>query len=320
MNNDYLFDGNGEPDAEVKELEALLGRYRSAAPMPDFRRIAVMKPRPWWPLAAVAALILFAVIGALRIYTPPNRWRATSASGGAVIPHFLLRAGDVVRTGAQGSVRLESPAVGVLDISANTTVELIENRRNRHRLALTAGTIHARTRSMPGVFVIDTPRARAIDLGCEYTLTVGPDGVGELHVISGWVDLARGFEQSLVPQGSSARMTADGELTVPVFDDAAPQFRAAVRDFAHKHDLATIVALARQRDALTLLNLFRLATPDECVILFDRLNQLVPAPPSISRQSVRDWRPDVTELWWRPILRATGLNVIKKKKGMLDGL
>jgi len=320
MNNDYLFDGSGEPDAEVLQLEALLGRYRSAAPMPDFRRVVVMRPRRRWPLAIAAALLLVAIIGVLRIYTPPNRWRATSASGGAVVPHFLLRAGDVVSTGAQGSVRLESTAVGMLDISPNTTVKLIESRRNRHRLALTAGTIHARTTSMPGVFVIDTPRARAIDLGCEYTLSVSPDGAGELRVISGWVDLSRGFEQSLVPQGASALMTPDGELTVPVFDDASPRFRTAVRDFARTHELATIVSLARQRDALTLLNLFRLTTPDESVILFDRLNQLVPAPASISRESVRYWRPDVTEHWWRPILRATGLNSIKKKKGMLDGL
>ena len=320
MNNDYLFDGSGEPDAEVAQLEALLGRYRSTAPMPDFRRVVVIRTRPRWPLAIAAALVLFAVIGVLRIYTPPNRWRATSSSGGAIVPHVLLRAGDVVRTGAQGSVRLESPAVGMLDISANTTVKLIESRRNRHRLALTAGTIHARTTSMPGVFVIDTPRARAIDLGCEYTLTVAPNGVGELHVISGWVDLTHGYDQALVPQGSSALMTEDGELTVPAFDDADPRFRTAVRDFAHSHDLATIVSLARKRDALTLLNLFRLTTPDESVILFDRLNQLVPAPASISRDAVRYWRPDVTELWWRPILRATGLNVIKKTKGMLDGL
>jgi ferric-dicitrate binding protein FerR (iron transport regulator) len=319
MNDDYLWDRSGEPNADVANLEALLWRYRSAAPMPDFRRVVVMRRRPRWPLAA-AALVLFAVIGMLRTYTPPNRWRATASSGGAIVPHFLLRGGDVVRTGAQGSVRLESPAVGMLDIGANTTVQLIESRRNRHRLALSAGTIHARTISMPGVFVIDTPRARAIDLGCEYTLTVAPGGGGELHVISGWVDLTHGFQQSLVPQGASALMTADGELTVPVFDDAAPRFRAAVRDFSHSHDMATIVSLARRRDALTLLNLFRLSTSEESVILFDRLNQLVPAPASISRESVRDWRPDVTELWWSPVLRATGLNTIKKKKGMLDGL
>ena len=77
----------------------------------------------------------------------------------------------------------------------------LENRRKRHRLALAAGTIHAKTISQPGVFVIDTPKARAIDLGCEYTLTIAPNGGGTLHVIFGWVDLTHGYEQSLVPQG-----------------------------------------------------------------------------------------------------------------------
>lgn len=314
MNNDYLWDGSGEPDAEVQRLEALLKRYRSAAPMPDFRRVVVMRRRPRWPLAVAAALVVCAVIGALRFYTPRNGWRATESSGAASVPHSLLRVGDVVSTGTGGTVRLESPAVGTLDIGANTTVRLIENRRNRHRLALASGTIHAKTTSMPGVFVIDTPRARAIDLGCEYTLTIAPGGGGELHVTAGWVELTRGYEQSLVPQSASALITPDGDLTVPLFDDAPPAFRAAVRDFARTHDMKTIVSLARTRDSLTLLNLFRIATPDERGILFDRLNELVPAPPSITRDSVRYWYPASTELWWRPVIRASGLQGIKKKK------
>lgn len=319
MNKDYLWDGSGERDAEVRRLEALLGRYRSAAPVPDFRRVVVMRRRARWPIAVAAALILCAIVGAVRFYPPANVWRATASTGAASVPHSVLRAGDVIRTG-NGSVRLESTAVGTVDIGANTTLRLIENRRNRHRLALTAGTIHAKTTSQPGVFVIDTPRARAIDLGCEYTLTVAPGGEGELRVIAGWVDLAHGYEQALVPEGASALISTTGELTVPVFDDASPRFRAAVRDFGRTRDLATIVSLARRRDALTLLNLFRLTTPDESVTLHDRLNQLVPAPRSIAREAVRDWRPDVTEAWWRPVLRASGVQGIKKKKGMLDGL
>jgi hypothetical protein len=315
MNDDYLWDGSGEPDVEVQKLEALLGRYRSAAPMPDFKRVAVIRRRPRWPLAVAAALILCAILTAVRFYTPANRWRAIESSGNADVPHSILQAGDVVQT-ERGSVRLQSPAVGTIDLGANTTVRLIENRSRRHRLALAAGTIHAKTTSQPGVFVIDTPKARAIDLGCEYTLTIAPNGGGELHVIAGWVDLTHGYEQSLVPQGASALIDSDGSLTVPVFDDAAPAFRAAVRN----HDMATIVALSRTRDALTLLNLFRDATPDDRVLLYDRLNQLVPAPPSITRESVRYWTPSATELWWRPVLRASGVNQLKKKKGALDGL
>jgi hypothetical protein len=315
MNDDYLWDKSGEPDAEVQKLEALLGRYRSAAPMPDFNRVAVIRPRRVWPLAVAAALIVCAILGAVRFYTPANRWRATEESGIADVPHSILRPGDVVRT-ERGSVRLQSPAVGTIDLGVNTTVRLIENRSRRHRLALAAGTIHAKTTSQPGVFVIDTPKARAIDMGCEYTLTIAPGGGGVLRVIAGWVDLTHGYEQSLVPQGASATIGAGGLLTVPVFDDAAPAFHVAVR----KHDMPTIVAVARTRDAFTLLNLFRDATPDERMLLYDRLNQLVPAPPSITRESVRYWMPSSTELWWRPVLRASGLQGIKKKKGALDGL
>jgi ferric-dicitrate binding protein FerR (iron transport regulator) len=309
MNDDYLWNKSGEPDAEVQRLKEILGRYRSAAPMPDFKRVAVIRRRPLWPFAVAAALIVCAILGAMRFYTPANRWRATSESGIADVPHSILRAGDVVRT-ESGSVRLQSPAVGTIDLGANTTVRLIENRRKRHRLALAVGTIHAKTTSQPGVFVIDTPKARAIDLGCEYTLTIAPNGGGELHVLFGWVDLTRGYEKSLVPQGASASIDSDGSLTVPVFDDAAPAFRTAVR----KHDMPTIVALARTRDAFTLLNLFRDATPDERMLLYDRLNQLVPAPPSITRESVRYWSPWSTELWWTPVMRASGIHALKKPK------
>ena len=210
----------------------------------------------------------------------------------------------------RGAVRLQSPSVGTIDLGANTTVRLIENRTRRHRLALAAGTIHAKTTSQPGVFVIDTPKARAIDLGCEYTLTIAPNGGGELHVIAGWVDLTHDYEQSLVPQGASAMIENDGSLTVPIFDDAVPRFKTAVL----QHDVATIVALARTRDAFTLLNLFRLCTPDERILLFDRLSQLVPPPQSITRESVRYWTPASTELWWRPVLRACGIQTLKKPK------
>jgi len=315
MNDDYLWDKSGQPDSEVQRLEKLLGGYRSAAPIPDFKRVAVIRRRPVWPFAVAAMLILCAILDVIRFYTPANRWRAIESSGNADVPHSILRAGDVVRT-ERGSVRLQSRAVGTIDLGANTTVRLIENRSRRHRLALAAGTIHAKTISQPGVFVIETPKARAIDLGCEYTLSIAPNGGGVLHVIAGWVDLTQGYEQSLVPQGASAMIENDGSLTVPVFDDAVPPFHAAIRN----HDMPAILALARPRDAFTLLNLFRVATPDERGMLYERLNQLVPAPPSITRENVRYWSPWSTELWWTPVIRASGLQGIKKTKGALNGL
>jgi len=305
-------------DREVQRFEALLSVYRCNVPAPDFARVVPLRSRRRWKLAVAAAAAIVAIVVASSVFfrPRPNEWRATAVSGSASLPRRALRAGDVIHTDSTSRVHLESRAVGVIDLDGATTVRLIESRNGRQRIALDVGMIHAKTTSPPGVFVVDTPRARAIDLGCEYVLSIARGGGGELRVTSGWVDLTHGYEQSLVPQGASAAIESDGSLTVPVFDDAVPAFHAAIRN----HDMPTIVALARTRDALTLLNLFRDSTPDERGLLYDRLNQLVPAPPSITRESVRYWMPSSTELWWTPVIRASGLQGIKKKKGALSGL
>jgi len=323
MNDDYLWDGSSEPgsaDAEVRQLEALLSRYRSAAPMPDFRRVVVMRRRRW-PLAVAAAAIIAVVLGLAWFLRPrTSEWKATAIAGATSLPDRPLRIGDVLHTDSTSRIRLESRSVGTIDVDGTSTIRLIESRKGRQRIALDVGVIHARTMSPPGVFVVDTPQARAIDLGCEYVLAIAPGGSGELRVTSGWVDLSDGLWQSLVPQGASASISAGGRISVPVFDDADPRFRAAVQNFERAHDLNTILALSRKHDAFTLLNLFRLATPDEASHLYDRLNELVPAPLPVRREAVRNWTPSATELWWRPVLAASGLGEIRKKKGMLDGL
>lgn len=309
-------------ERDVQRLEALLSVYRCNVPAPDFGLIAPFRRRGRWALAVAVAAAVAAIVVASAVFfrQRPNEWRATVIVGPASLPNRALRTGDVLRTDPSSRVRLESRGIGVIELAGATTVRLIESRKDRQRIALDVGTIHAKTMSPPGVFVVDTPRARAIDLGCEYVLSLARGGGGELRVTSGWVDLTHDFEQSLVPQGASATIAPDGHITVPAFDDASPRFRAAVRDFTRTRDLATILSLARRRDAYTLLNLFRVATPDERVLVFDRLNQLVPAPLSIQREAVQDWRPEVTERWWRPVLAASGVHAIKKKKGMLDGL
>ena len=290
--NDYLWDRSGEADEDVRRLEELLGAFRSVAEAPHFHHA-----RPW-PLFALplAAMILLGI--ALPAFLA---YRASGWSAGGI---SVYRAGDTIH--ARAPLRIEREAIGVVDVGAGTTLRIVDKRR----LALDVGTIHARTTSPPGLFIVDTPQAQAMDLGCEYVLDVAKDGSGTLRVIEGWVNLTRGWRQSLVPRGASATFNAEGTLTPPVFDDAPAEFRDAVR----RNDVAHAVALARPRDALTLLNLFRWSTTEEeRLLVYDRLAQFVPPPPSIERESVRWWMPGTTEAWWQPVFAASGLQAIKKK-------
>jgi hypothetical protein len=285
-----------------ERLEALLSVYRYRGTMPDFRSVVPIRRRDrrrhTWPWLAAAAAVLVIIL-AITQRPGPDEWRVTGA-----IPRSL-HVGDTVNT----PVRLRSRGVGVIDVGRGTTLRLV----GKNRFALTVGTIHAKTTSPPGIFIVDTPRAQAIDLGCEYTLTILPDGSGVLRVSSGWVELSEDWTQSLVPQGAMATISSDGSLSPPIFEDASPMFKEAVR----RRDLKTALPLARRRDALTLINLFRSANEEERALIYDRLNALVPAPPALTRDAVRYGSFRTVEHWWPDVLKASGVNAIKKKKRML---
>lgn len=332
MNDDYLFDRSGAPDPRVEHLETLLSRYHASGPPPLRAAPPAARRRPVRTLLAVAAVLVLAAAGAL-LLRPSDTGRGPAGPhsedwtvSGDTGVHARLARGQSVQTGAGIRKRLSSESIGSVEIAENTTLRLLESRKDRSTLELVVGSIHARTSSPPGVFVVETPRARAVDLGCEYTLRVEPDGEGSLHVDVGWVGLTRAGRQSLVPMRASAVFDAHGNLTPPWFDDAHPDLAAALRRFsfeespagsvARERDLARILEVARPRDALTLLNLFPLPgiSRPERLAVYDRLNALVPAPATVTREGVADWTVRAADDWWPLARKAAGVGAIQKGK------
>src|SRR5258708_15560379 len=70
MSSDYLWDGSGEPDPEIRKLEDTLGALRHRRPAPAFPEMPVVAApvrarwfdmRLWAALAGAAARLLFVV-------------------------------------------------------------------------------------------------------------------------------------------------------------------------------------------------------------------------------------------------------------------
>ena len=65
MNDDYLWDRTGEPDADVQELEAVLGTLRyQPRPLVLPADLPTASRRTFFPALAIAATILLAVVAA----------------------------------------------------------------------------------------------------------------------------------------------------------------------------------------------------------------------------------------------------------------
>ena len=131
-----------------------------------------------------------------------------------------------MRTG-NTAVRLEAEDIGRVDLAANS----ILRTTNSKRLSLQRGELHAFIWAPAREFVVETPSARAVDLGCEYTLNVDEKGDGVLRVSMGWVAFQIGDREAFIPAGATCATRKHGGPGIPYFEDASEALRHGVERF-----------------------------------------------------------------------------------------
>ena len=282
MNDDYLWDRSGLPDADIARLERTLAplRYRHKIPQPSRARWAWAGPL----LAAAAALVMMVAPAA-----PPTTWQVSGN---------MLRQGQTLRTG-NAAVQLEDEAVGRVDLAANSVLRAAGGKR----LSLMRGELHAFIWAPAREFVVETPSARAVDLGCEYTLNVDDHGDGLLRVTTGWVAFHTSGRESFIPAGATCATRKRGGPGIPYFEDASDELRRNVASF-ERGDASVLPALlsaARPRDGLTLWHLLTRVPEPVRGSVWERFHALVPQAASIPRDAVLRLDPKAVDQCWNAL-------------------
>jgi len=323
MSDDYLWNGSGEPDPEVQRLESVLARFRHHRPAPLFPG----RPPAWdrWrkvtfrlSLAAAAAMLVIVLAWFARLPAPPGEqpgWQVTRLAGTPKIGdatvggtgHLLV--GQWLQTDEASRATLDVSTSGKVEIDGNTRIQLVETRPGRHLLNLSRGTIHAMIWAPPGQFVVDTPAARAVDLGCAYTLHVDDNGAGLVRVTFGWVGFEFKGRESFIPAGAVCATQPGVGPGTPYFADASEGLREALAklDFEQSSSasraalLKEILAGPRKRDALTLWHLLSRVSPEERDPVYRRLAALVPPPQGVTREGALQGDRRMLDLWWNEL-------------------
>jgi hypothetical protein len=314
--DDYLWDRSGEPDPKLERLEQVLGtlKHQGTAPVLPARRRAAARWRirsaPF--LAAAAAAVLVLASGVWIVWEKRGGWDVQSIAGvpfvggTAVTESGRLRTGDWLVTDAGSKARIEVAQIGRVDVDPNTRVQLVEAGRREHRLSLARGTIHAQIWAPPKQFYVNTPSSVAIDLGCAYTLQVDDWGVGLVRVTLGWVGFEYQGREAFIPQGAVCATRPGVGPGTPRYEDAPAGYAdaLAVLDFAPPSDprraaaLTIVLSDARRRDALTLWHLLTRGTMEERGRVYDRMAELSPPPPGVTRERVLARDRSALDQWW----------------------
>ncbi len=329
MKDDYLWDGSGEPDPEVQKLETLLGRYRHNQPAPKFDDVVEIRPvKPrlsffglrWsYQLGAVATVVLLSVtvffIARQRTRNLGPSWEVARLEGTPRIGwHSLgeksgpgkLGIGQTLVTDSSSRASITLDETGRVDVDAGSRLRLVTNGPGRKRLSLERGTIHAVIWAPPGEFVVDTPSAVAVDLGCVYTLHVDDSGAGLLRTTMGCVGFKLNGRESFIPAGAICQTRPKVGPGTPYREDASASFRDALSRFdfephtpAERNALLGILLVdARKEDALTLWHLLSRVSDADRPGLYDRLAALAPPPDGVTREGILRLDRTMLDNWW----------------------
>jgi hypothetical protein len=331
MKDEYLWDGSGEPDPQIQKLESALGCFRHHHSAPDFDPSAVtvrLNPvrrffsvRVAFGLAAVAATFLIAATiffhfrNALPSVESGPSWdvarlegtpKVGSRSIGANSGIARLNVGQTLVTDSLSRASITLDETGRVEVDPESRLRLVSNGPGHKRLALERGTIHATIWAPPGEFVVDTPSAVAVDLGCVYTLHVDDSGAGLLRTTIGWVGFRLHGHESLIPAGALCQTRPKIGPGTPYLEDASPSLREALEkfDFAANTPaerqtlLGIIVSGARKNDALTLWHLLSRVNDADRPEIYDRLSSLAPPPSGVTREGILRLDRPMLDLWW----------------------
>lgn len=307
----YLWDPAAPVADEVRFAESTLAALRFD---PEAHRLelpaATMRARhlrTWrYVLAAAASVVLIA-----GVWTSYWRWQWptgqawTIAAGPSAAPDQLAVGVPLVVEGLD-EARIRIARVGTMSVTNNARLTLESTNRSRHRLVLDRGAMHVRVWAPPASVNVRTPAGEVIDLGCEFDLNVDAAGTSSVLVRSGWVMIANGAGETLIPAGAGASMRPGQRPGAPVFSSAAPEFVRAVRSIETASgdagaDVNAIVSHARVSDVLTMFVLIDRRTPGSDRIGV-RAAELVPLPPGVTLGDIRQGNEEARERW-RDMLR-----------------
>jgi hypothetical protein len=328
MNDDYLWDGSAPIDPDVQRLERLLGRLRSTRSVDEFRLkanasdLAVVRwtsARFLAPaLAAAAAIVMMVGATWSTVRVAPTTSTVSYAvaaiegrpriGSSALAGSGRLSVGQTLVTDAVSRARVEIGTIGEVTVDPDSRVRLVSTRDGHHRLALATGTLRAVITAPPGQFVVDTPSATAIDLGCAYTLHVDEDGSGLLNVTAGWVSLQLAARESFVPAGASARIDSTRGPGTPRYDDEDREYQEAIDTFDFDEDpgrrasaLRALLAHTHSGDAVTLWHLLSRVGESDRAAVADALADQVAMPAGVTRDQILRLDPDALEAWWNAL-------------------
>jgi hypothetical protein len=296
---------------ELSLIQSVSARLQAppiyAAPNGVWSRIGIRSApsaAPQFALAAVAVIAIVSLLFVSRAHPAGEPLSVRTLSGAPMVDGRRIAAsarigtGEALETDASSSASVTLAGLGEVELLPGSRLRLLKSSAKTRRFALDTGSLRASVTAPPRLFVVDTPSASAVDLGCAYELSVLPAGGTRLHVTAGWVVLESKEGSAYLSSSMVCESDGFGRVQPPYYEDSPNEFKRALREYDGTGDaLATVLSTTRPKDALTLWHLLSRSKGQNRVDVYEKLEQLAPPPTGVTKAGILALDSEMLRLW-----------------------
>ena len=256
------------------------------------------------PLAVLAAIVYFGLLFSV------SSWDVRIINGSAKIndseinEEGSLSLNDALSTGDNSKAVVTIAGIGAIEIGPNT----IFKRNNKTDICIfEKGIIIARLINRNDKFTVKISGTEIKDYktGNTYSLSKLEDGRYKLDVIKGWMEAKSKYNQSIIPQNYFLYITESGGCGIPCPQNATSDIKNVISDYSLQGNaesvLGSFISLADKSEAISLWNLLPRLNPLIRGAVFDKMNELIGTPKSVTKNGTIGLDNRMMNLWFKKI-------------------
>jgi RNA polymerase sigma-70 factor (ECF subfamily) len=252
----------------------------------------------------VAAAVIFA---AYKFLTSGSGWEIIQFSGQPMMDNKKIAQGDqfkpnsTITTDNQSSVTFSIPEVGKVMIDSSSIVKRAEKGSE---LIIEEGQMKKYEGNANDFLIVQTPLAKVKEFyqGSAFKLKIMNRDATLITVESGWLTVGVNDFTSYIPKNYDC-LISKGRYVLPYYQDTKVELKSLVEGFTGVNDpsIGTILSLVTKKDAILLWHLLQLVSNENRFVVFDKLNELVPAPNSVTKEGIQALNKDMLMKWRQEI-------------------
>ncbi len=209
---------------------------------------------------------------------------------------------DQITTFDSSRVAVNIPNSGKLILESFTSIKIIQGKDSENIIALDNGRLEAEVKIDEPALKITTPPVALISLGGEFSIEILNSGEVFVQTRNGLVNLKSNIEDLLLIQDHKCKISLAGEIGIPIHNEASEEMRQLIEQAGFGNDAiinySLILDKASPQDGVTLFYLLKDANNKaDRAAIFDKLNNMYPVPPGVTKQGIVNLKDKMLEQW-----------------------